>query len=152
MSTATASLVCPDAPVVRDDLERKFTWLLRLRDEASRGLKPTKAELQALAAAFPGALREIDDTPLDDLAARLEQLKTSDALPVWANAVWLYHGVLRTHLAAARDGVRPQGGLVDLALRQVAVALSMSEGDVAALVIPHAKRRSRLERTNGGPR
>lgn len=146
MTTATTPLICADNFVVRRDLSRKLSWLVRLREDAESGVKPLRSELQQLAQEFPGALREVDETPLDDLRARLAALEEgtgADDLPPWAQASWLYHHALRTLLTAAQDGKRPLGGLVELALRHVASSLNKSEAEVTLLVLPSARRRKR---------
>jgi hypothetical protein len=127
---------------VREDLRRKYDWLLRVRREAAAGTTMTRAEAQALAAAFPGALRELDDTPMEALELREAELKAGLPLPPWARPTWLYHAILRDLLADARSGARPQGGLVEVAIARVAAALGASEAEVTAHALPFARRRT----------
>jgi hypothetical protein len=101
--------VCHDA-VTRDELEglkSKYEEMLRMRlfDEANPGGDPRR-EMAALAARFPGALREIDETPLDVIRARIDALGRcleSDA-PVepWMHAGVVYHALARGALLAKR--------------------------------------------------
>ncbi len=144
MLSANPPTIALDDAGVRDELRRKLEWLLRIRRDAALGRAPSRAEAQELAAAFPGALRELDDTPLAALEERLASLD-GEALPPWAKPTWLYHRALRDLLAATRSGQRPRGALVDLALAHAASALGMTVADVEAHALPHARRRA----TNG---
>ena len=104
-----------------------------------------RAEAQALAQAFPGALRELDDAPIAALEERYAELERGQ-LPAWATATWLYHGALRDLLDATRRGERPRGHLVDVAIGRVALELGLSADDASAFALPYARRRTRHER------
>jgi hypothetical protein len=132
-----------DETIVRAGLRKKLAWMRRLRDDAARGLPPDRADLQALAAEFPGALRELDDTPPEALEARATELEGDHPLPLWARVTWLYHAALRRDLEATRRGDRPRGGLVERAVSAVAATLGLEPREVEALALPHARRRRR---------
>jgi len=65
-----------------------------------------RARMRALAARFPGALREIDTLPLDVIERRIATLEAG-ARPGWARTLVAYHGwmrvVLRIKRAHGRD-------------------------------------------------
>lgn len=89
----------PHARVTRDDLLRKYRALQALRATADA---PDVAALRALAAEFPGALRELDAMPAAELDARavaLEGCASLDDAPPWAAPVAGYHGLMRVALA-----------------------------------------------------
>ncbi len=78
---------------------------MRLADEASPGGDPS-SEMRALAAEFPGALRELDETPLEVLRERareLERCLRGECPPSpWMTATLRYHALTRGALAAKR--------------------------------------------------
>ena len=149
VTTATASLRLPSDDEIRRDLLRKFRWLLRLRRDAREAVPPAKDDLRSLAAEFPGALRELDDTPLETFDARVAELERLDAMPLWATATWLYHAALREQLEATREGQRSAGGVVEVALKRVAATLGIDEAEATRLAIPHARRRANARRSSG---
>jgi hypothetical protein len=92
--------------VTRSDLialREKYEEMLRLRLEPS-GADPRRA-MAALALRFPGSLREIDELPLDTIAARVSRLRASEGgaptLP-WMEAMHLFHSMTRGALCAKR--------------------------------------------------
>lgn len=92
----------PDARVSREDLLRKYRALRALR--AAEGPAP-RASLRALAAEFPGALREVDALPMDEIVARERCLAARASLeesPAWARWLAAYHGLMRVTLALKR--------------------------------------------------
>jgi len=104
-----AGAVCHDT-VGRDvlaDLNRKYEEMLRMRlhDAEHPGGDPRR-EMAALAARFPGALRELDEAPLDVIRTRIDALRRcldSDAPPEpWMHAAALYHSLARGALLAKR--------------------------------------------------
>lgn len=104
----------------------KYTRMRALRVRHARALcDPTyvepdpRAEMASLARAFPGALRELDELPMELLERRvreLEQLVGEEEsragederarsplpAPSWVLAVWAYHRLARGALAAKR--------------------------------------------------
>jgi hypothetical protein len=105
------------------DLAEKYRTMAALR--ARLAVEPESAlrgELKALAAAWPGALRELDTLPTDEIDRRratLEAVAPGAAPPPWA--VWMdgYHTLvrvaiaLRAHDRAAADRLAHEAGLTD---------------------------------------
>jgi hypothetical protein len=87
------------------ELRTKYEEMLRLRlENEATGTDPRRA-MAALAARFPGALREIDDLPLDAIRARLSDLASAerDGAPApWMEATHLFHAFTRGALCAKR--------------------------------------------------
>ncbi len=85
-------------------LREKYEEMLRLRIESS-GEDPRRA-MAALASRFPGALREIDDLPLETIAARLTELKACErdgaAARAWMEACHAFHSLTRGALCAKK--------------------------------------------------
>jgi hypothetical protein len=137
------------------DLARKYEILVALRERHDRGEGiASRSELHALAREFPGALREIDRTPMEVLRQRLQQ--TQDVVharcsePPWMGAMVSWH----THMAAALfvkkqlrgekkptntsslalcTSVRTRYG-VTLSVQDIASIAAPPDGRVAALV------------------
>jgi hypothetical protein len=82
----------------------KYRRLLRLR--SVRAVAPPRAELRALSLAYPGALRELDQLPLDAIEARLSELEhtlAQGAPPeLWMRLQVSYHGYMRAALRIKR--------------------------------------------------
>jgi hypothetical protein len=102
--------------VTRDDLaalRAKYEEMLRLRLAHQAGSpSPEHADPRAvqramasLASRFPGALREIDDLPLEAIRARIADLRGAEdgghAAP-WMEATHLFHAFTRGALCAKR--------------------------------------------------
>ena len=71
---------------------------------APRGEDPRRA-MAALASRFPGALREIDELPLDTIAARISELRAcEEGSPAtrWMEATHLFHALTRGALCAKK--------------------------------------------------
>jgi hypothetical protein len=88
-------------------LRDKYREIKRLRDADAAGLiADPRREMAALAQRFPGALRELDELPMDQIEARLfalEQLSASvDAVPEWVRLQIGYHGCMRAVLRIKR--------------------------------------------------
>lgn len=81
---------------------------LRLEHEAGGGGDP-RAAMRALASRFPGALREIDELPMELIDARLASLERAlggaPAEP-WMIALGRYHAWMRLALALRRSCAR----------------------------------------------
>jgi hypothetical protein len=77
--------------------------MLRLRLEPSGG-DPRRA-MAALASQFPGALREIDELPLESIVARVNALRACEGgapTASWMEAMHLFHAFTRGALCAKR--------------------------------------------------
>jgi hypothetical protein len=103
------------------DLAEKYRRMLALRARLiDGGEAAARDELRALATAWPGALRELDTLPTDEIAARLAALEAVAAgapPPSWA--VWMdgYHALVRVAIALrARDAVAAERLALDAAL------------------------------------
>lgn len=85
------------------DLRDKLARIAELRDADERAPGPV---LAALAARWPGALRELDDLPREVVASRLAELDARLAdggpAPSWAAAQVAFHALARGALAAKR--------------------------------------------------
>ena len=84
-------------------LREKYEEMLRLRLEPEGG-DPRRA-MAALASRFPGALREIDELPLDAITSRVGELRASEAgAPAarWMEATHVFHALTRGALCAKR--------------------------------------------------
>ncbi len=88
-------------------LRSKYVEIQRMREEHDSGTAvDPRADMRALAARFPGALRELDDLTRDELDARIraldEALQDPSALPRWAELLVAYHGWMRAALRIKR--------------------------------------------------
>ena len=89
------------------DLRAKYVEMLRLRveDEAS-GAPDPRGAMADLARRFPGALREIDELPLEEIRARADALHAAAAdgakAEPWMAAMVLFHALTRGALAVKR--------------------------------------------------
>lgn len=109
------------------DLREKYVRMRRLRELHDRARQdPTffepdpRGAMQELASTWPGALRELDDLPLDVLRDRLDDIDgmlseitaptavtsplsgSRATLPTWMHAQIRFHGLARGALAAKR--------------------------------------------------
>jgi hypothetical protein len=139
-----------DLRALRDKYER----MLRLRELHARAkedadfVEPDPRPAMAdLARSYPGALREIDELPLEAIRARIEELAAAerDATRVasWMNAQSRFHALARGALAVKRwlEG-RPLTPELDRAFAAALATLPYSEdaqlwsGDLAAIASP----------------
>jgi hypothetical protein len=164
----------------RAALEAKYREMLRLRAaveggdaQRDRDSDDEAAARRALAARFPGALRELDELPTEEIRARVAAL-ASDVEPEWAFAVWRYHELTRAALAAKRwlAGARnasananageppddallfrddlariarpPHGRLSVLVFERLARELSLTPAEARARVFPYSRRGGRF--------
>jgi hypothetical protein len=111
-----------DAAVVT--LLDKYREIKRLRDEHVSGEEQDpRPQLRALAARFPGALRELDELPMAEIEARLAVLRDVLArarpAPAWVALQLAYHGWMRAALrikriARGRDSAHADAVLAEL--------------------------------------
>jgi hypothetical protein len=88
-------------------LREKYREIKRLRDEHARGSAgDPKARMKALALRFPGALRELDELPMELIESRLATLDAvvTGALPApeWVKLQIGYHALMRLALRIKR--------------------------------------------------
>jgi len=118
-------------------LGEKYRELVALRSESAGDVRP---RLRALAARFPGALRELDEQPLPELVARREAL--ADALsrrapvPAWAPWMASYHGLLRVALRLKRTGCDAARVVISYMPESADEPERLSHDDVAAMLAP----------------
>jgi hypothetical protein len=152
-------------PAQIDRLRVKYRLLLQLRETRDAAIiegftefpedeqRPRRTTMKALAAEFPGALRELDDTSLEEVRERLVELDAGVVSP-WMEAVSLFHWALREALALRREPgascsfwsgealgtVRapPTGRLLDVVWTAVAAELNVTPGAAERLVYPRA--------------
>ncbi len=89
------------------ELRLKYEEMLRLRLLHGSADEPDpRRAMAALAGRFPGALREIDELPLDTIKARIEALRAAEANPLqallWMRASHRFHALTRGALCAKR--------------------------------------------------
>src|SRR4051812_37187833 len=86
------------------DLRAKYEEMLRLRIAHDEGdTRDPRRAMAALASQFPGALREIDELPMDEIRARVEALRQaeeraaagSEEIAPWMRATILFHAFTR---------------------------------------------------------
>ena len=132
-----------DADTLRA-LRDKYRDIKRLRDEDAAGLNvDPKAQLAELARRFPGALRELDELPMEDIAQRLAVLETVVAergpAPQWAalRIKRLAAGRRAAHVGAVRreleSAYRPEPDEPPLASFDHAVLLAILEPNAGRL-------------------
>jgi len=87
-------------------LADKYREIGRLRDEEAGDAGDPKPAMAALAARFPGALRQIDRLPRDEVRSRMRALDAvlegEGEAPAWAHWEIAYHGRLRAMLRVKR--------------------------------------------------
>src|SRR3954470_18696341 len=112
------------APETLDALAGKYRALLALRTRRDQGGAPaTRAELRALAARFPGCLRELDTLGGDELARRAAAATAAAAggtCEPWMDWIAAYHALMSDALAARARGEAvdaPEGRLNVMVLR-----------------------------------
>jgi hypothetical protein len=102
-------LLAADLRALRDKYERMLRLRLlhaRAREEPELGEPDPRAEMRALAASFPGALREIDELEIDVIRARIAELEAAELdrsrVAPWMRAHAAFHRLARGALAAKR--------------------------------------------------
>ena len=135
------------------ELLEKFREMRELREHDARGtLEDPRPRLRRLADRFPGALREIDEHPMEEIDARIAalelQLGEAARAPVpWMIATYHYHRELRSRLRIKRwlAGRRTvDGALREQFAREHASEpeLLRMEGDIAGIARPVGQRLS----------
>ncbi|MBN8610967.1 MAG: hypothetical protein J0L92_10310 [Deltaproteobacteria bacterium] len=148
-SPASRRLHGRHAGAVVSRLTHKYTEILTLRDAHARGEDPpdVRQRLRALAARFPGALRELDRLPREAIVEKLAQLARAEgaaSLAPWMIAIDRYHRWLRVGLRR-RSALGPppsDGRIVPRVLAIVAVELSLTTSEVEDLLGLPSRRRS----------
>jgi hypothetical protein len=118
-------------------LRGKYETLLqlRLRVATGAGIAP-RAELAALARAFPGSLRELDRLPLPSLQSRLDAIERvlSDASEPepWMRLQSSYHGFMRAVLRIRRLSHGRRTAVLDAAHELAALAYLPAEDEPPA--------------------
>jgi hypothetical protein len=131
------------APVGPAALARKYATLVELRRRRDSGGDPLGGgALRALAAEFPGCLRELDTLGLVELERRAQATEaTSLGAPAepWMNWIDGYHALMRAALAV-RDPGRARAAGADsralAALATLAAGLAVDEAFVAGVLAP----------------
>jgi hypothetical protein len=138
-------------------LARKYAALAGLRARRDGGGDgATRAELRALAAAFPGCLRELDTLGAEEIARRAAVCAAcaanAGATPEpWMAWIVAYHALMARALAARAAGqpalaaaddferaaLAPPGGRVNVVvLREIAARFGVAADTVAAALFP----------------
>lgn len=117
------------------DLARKYRALLALRLRAAAS--PELSELRALAAEFPGALRELDELPRAELERRIEELDAGRWRPELRAIARFHQRVLE--LRALPHAHRKGRRLSHEALATLARELAIDLASAHRLVFPFAR-------------
>ena len=133
-------------------LARKYGRLVALRSRRDGGGEPaTRAELRALAAEFPGSLRELDtlgDTELRRRAGACAAAAAGGPVEAWMAWIDRFHQLMRRALAARASGGAgdddferamlspPEGRMLPLAVAEVAREFDRPADQVAATLFP----------------
>jgi hypothetical protein len=151
-------------------LARKYQVLTALREAreaaVAQGLTefpddeklPRREAMKALAAEFPGSLRELDESTAGELRDRREALARGERSP-WMDAAVLFHWALREALQLRRGSLRepsywqapfvtrelraqvlapPTGRVLDVVWTAVAIELGLTPRAAELLVYPKA--------------
>jgi hypothetical protein len=92
-----------------EGLQAKYSEMLDMRLLHASGVEDAasvRERMAALAATYPGALREVDDLELDEIRRRIDALdavlRREGEVEPWMEAVALFHAFARGALAAKR--------------------------------------------------
>jgi hypothetical protein len=130
-------------PAVLDALARKYRALVALRARRDEGGAPaTRDELRALAAEFPGCLRELDTLGPGELARRAAAAAAAAAGAArepWMDWIAAYHATMTDALAARARGEEidaPEGRLNVLVLRALGARFGVAASAIADTLFP----------------
>jgi hypothetical protein len=131
------------------DLRAKYEEMRELRRTDDGSYDP-RARMVALASRFPGALREIDTLPLDEIEARIEALTNAERDPStaarWMIAQSRFHALTREALSArAKRLAGSEGAQSPLAEARGATATS-AEGELEGAALERENQRSLMTR------
>jgi hypothetical protein len=156
----TSDMLSPDALLA---LARKYRTMMALRaslpahpqggEEAREETESERAELRALAAEFPGALRELDTLPDEELRARAEALEAAaaGAEPArWMTWMDAYHALMREALAIRRgspaegafaESVKspPHGRIMAAVFAELSIRFSLPQREIWDALFPPRK-------------
>jgi hypothetical protein len=130
-------------------LRAKYVEMKRLRDAAAAGAQgDPRPAMRALAARFPGALREIDELAIETIEARIASLDRAleepAAIAPWMIALCRYHALLRIALRIRRDVAERSLGAARDWVRDHAPAAGIDDQLLGALLRPPEGRLSRV--------
>jgi len=124
-------------------LARKYAALVALRARRDGGgAAATREELRALAAEFPGCLRELDTLGVKELARRAEAAATAasgGAREPWMDWIAAYHQAMADALAARGRGeavAAPEGRLNVKVLRELGARFGVAAATIAEALFP----------------
>jgi hypothetical protein len=121
-------------------LERKYGALVELRRRRDAGGDPMGGGgLRALAAEFPGCLRELDTLGLPELERRARVAADAAAGAPgepWLSWIGAYHALLRGALAVRAPAGAAGGAATRATLASAAAGLAIDETFVAAVLTP----------------
>jgi hypothetical protein len=130
-------------PDALDALARKYRALVALRARRDGGGAPaTRDELRALAAEFPGCLRELDTLGPAELARRAAAVTAAaagGAREPWMDWIASYHALMTEALAAragGQAGAAPEGRLNVKVLRALGARFGVAAATIAETLFP----------------
>lgn len=128
------------APADLGELQAKYVEIRRLRSTPLDAAE-AKLAMRALAARFPGALRELDALPMAEIDERLRALGRALADPgatlPWMPAMTLFHRLVREALASPERRAGPAGRRwMDAVLDDLARTLGVTATEARRLVLP----------------
>jgi hypothetical protein len=131
------------------ELRAKYEEMLALRRTDDGSYDP-RERMAALAARFPGALREIDTLPMDEIEARIDALTNAERDPShaapWMKAQSRFHALTREALSArAKTLAGSEGAQSPLAEARGATATS-AEGELEGEALEREKQTGLLTR------
>ncbi len=102
-----------------------------------------REQMRDLARDFPGALRELDELPLEVIEHRLARVTVCTDPEAWMIATSCYHKALKALLAAKANSQAspPDGSLMDAAVTAVANEMGISLREADELVFAGLRRR-----------